>query len=65
MRPLGQFIFTLFAHDMLPYLFHATDGNIFYEATLSALVTFILRQCAPLPTSGNMDYSMSLYHHSP
>jgi hypothetical protein len=32
--PLGQLILALLAHNMLPYVFHATDGNIFYEATL-------------------------------
>ena len=32
--PLGQLILTLLAHDMLPYFVHATDSNIFYEATL-------------------------------
>jgi hypothetical protein len=34
MHPPGQFILTLRAHDVLSYFVHATDGNIFYEATL-------------------------------
>lgn len=48
-RPLNQIIFTFLAHYMLPLFFHTDESNIYFEATLCSLVTFILSQCAPLP----------------
>jgi hypothetical protein len=48
MNRLNQVIFALFAHSALPVVFHANDGNIFFEATLYASVTFILSQCGLL-----------------
>lgn len=44
-RSFDQVIFAFLAHYMLPLFVHTDDGNIFSEATLYVLVTFILSQC--------------------
>jgi hypothetical protein len=49
---LNQVIFALLAHSVLPVVVHGNDGNIFFEATLLASVTFILSQCARFMNTG-------------
>ena len=51
MNCLNQVIFALLAHSVLPVVVHANDGNIYFESTLLASVTFILSQCAWLAAS--------------
>jgi hypothetical protein len=44
MNRFNQVISALLAHSVLPVVFHGNDGNIYFEATLLASVTFILSQ---------------------
>ena len=40
---------------MFPVVVHDNDGNIFFEATLFASVTFILSQCGILQKAGERE----------
>jgi hypothetical protein len=56
----NQIIFALLAHCVFPVVVHGNDGNIFFEATLLASVTFILSQCVVLTCLESIDYNMGV-----